>query len=119
MKRVLLAIAFVTLVSSLSFGQHSVTLSWTQSTSTGITGNNVYRSTTSGSGYQQIFASTTPITTYTDNNVTALTTYYYVVTAVCSTCSPSESTNSNQAQAAVPGSPQPNAPTNLTAPTVK
>jgi hypothetical protein len=59
------------------------TLSWTATPDTYATGYQVWRSTTSGSGYVQV-ASVTPRTTtsWTDNNVSPLTTYYYVVRAV-------------------------------------
>lgn len=59
------------------------TLTWTATPDTYATGYQVWRSTTSGSGYVQV-ASVTPrtTTTWTDNNVSPLTTYYYVVRAV-------------------------------------
>jgi len=59
------------------------TLTWTATSDTYATGYQVWRSTTSGSGYVQV-ASVTPrtTTTWTDNTVSPLTTYYYVVRAV-------------------------------------
>ena len=59
------------------------TLTWTATADTYATGYQVWRSTTSGSGYVQV-ASVTPrtTTTWTDNTVSPLTTYYYVVRAV-------------------------------------
>jgi hypothetical protein len=59
------------------------TLTWTATPDTYATGYQVWRSTTSGSGYTQV-ASVTPrtTTTWTDTTVAALTTYYYVVRAV-------------------------------------
>ena len=59
------------------------TLSWTATPDTYATGYQVWRSTTSGSGYVQV-ASVTPrtTTTWTDTTVAPLTTYYYVVRAV-------------------------------------
>ena len=59
------------------------TLTWTATPDTYATGYQVWRSTTSGSGYTQV-ASVTPrtTTTWTDNTVSALTTYYYVVRAI-------------------------------------
>jgi hypothetical protein len=59
------------------------TLTWTATPDTYATGYQVWRSTTSGSGYAQV-ASVTPrtTTTWTDTTVAPLTTYYYVVRAV-------------------------------------
>ena len=78
---------------------HTVALSWTASTST-VSGYNVYRSTTSGSGYTKVNSSLVPGETYTDSTVSSGTTYYYVTTAVDS--SGDESAYSNQASAVIP-----------------
>jgi len=78
---------------------HSVALTWNASTSA-VSGYNVYRSTTSDSGYVKINSSLVSGLAYTDSNVTSGTTYYYVTTAVDS--SGSESAYSNQASAAIP-----------------
>ncbi len=59
----------------------SVSLVWPAST--GATSYNVYRSTTSGTGYTTISTANTVITpSYNDNTATIGSTYYYVVTAV-------------------------------------
>jgi hypothetical protein len=79
--------------------QHSVTLSWGASTST-VSGYNVYRSTTNGSGYNKISSGLVGALTYADTTVQGGTTYYYVVTAVDG--SGNESTDSNQATAVIP-----------------
>lgn len=79
--------------------QHTVSLSWTASTSP-VAGYNVYRSTTSGSGYVKINSSLVGGLTYTDSNVSSGTTYYYVTTAVDS--NGVESVFSNQATAVIP-----------------
>ncbi|HWO37766.1 MAG TPA: choice-of-anchor D domain-containing protein [Candidatus Acidoferrum sp.] len=78
---------------------HSVSLSWTASTST-VTGYNVYRSLTSGTGYVKLNGSLVSVVDYTDSTVANTTTYYYVTTAVDG--SGSESINSNEAVAAIP-----------------
>ena len=61
---------------------HSVTVNWAASTSTNISGYNVYRSTISGSNYGKINSTLVSALTYVDSTVQAGTTYYYVVTAV-------------------------------------
>jgi hypothetical protein len=79
---------------------HSVSLSWTASSSGNIAGYNVFRSTTSGGSYTQINSSLVTTIPYVDTNVTAGQTYYYVTTAVDT--SNNQSVYSNQAQATVP-----------------
>lgn len=64
--------------------QHSVTLSWTASTST-VIGYNVYRGTQSGGPYAILNNTPDPSTSYTDSLVQAGQTYYFVVTAVDAT----------------------------------
>jgi titin len=88
-------------------GNAQVSLAW--SASTGATGYNVKRATTSGGTYTTIVTGVTA-TSYTDTGVTNGTTYYYVVAAVNAS---GESPNSAQASA-TPGVTPP-APTNLTA----
>lgn len=79
---------------------HSVSLTWTASTSPSIAGYNIYRSTTNGGPYTQLNSSLVNTTSYTDTNVTAGQTYYYVTTAIDT--SNNQSAYSNQAQATVP-----------------
>jgi len=79
---------------------HSVSLSWTASTSSGVTGYYVYRSTTSGGAYSRLNSSPTSATKYTDATVAAGETYYYELTAV--TSSGIESAHSGQVTAIVP-----------------
>jgi chitinase len=78
---------------------HAVNLSWSASTSS-VSGYNVYRSTTSGSGYTKLNSSLVTGTTYTDSNVQSGTTYFYVTTSVDS--GGDESAHSNQASATIP-----------------
>jgi len=59
---------------------HSVTLSWTPSTSQ-VAGYNIYRSTVSGGPYTKLNAAIDPNPSYTDAGLTAGT-YFYVVTSV-------------------------------------
>jgi hypothetical protein len=79
---------------------HTVALAWTASTTTTVTGYNVYRSIVSGSGYVKINSSLVSVLTYTDTSVQNGATYYYVTTAVDSTGT--ESGFSNQATAVIP-----------------
>ncbi len=79
--------------------QHSVQLSWTSSTST-VTGYNVYRTTTSGSGYVRVNGSLVGPDDFVDTTVQSGTTYYYVTTAV--DASGEESSYSNEATAIIP-----------------
>lgn len=79
---------------------HSVELHWDASAGSGVIGYNVYRGIVSGGPYSKINSAVAPSTTYTDNNVTAGQTYYYVTTAV--SANGSESGYSNQVQAVIP-----------------
>ena len=59
---------------------YSVLLDWTASPSEAVTGYNVYRSITNGSGYAKINPSSVGGTSYTDSTVVDGQIYYYVVT---------------------------------------
>jgi opacity protein-like surface antigen len=80
--------------------QHSAALSWTASTTGGVAGYNVYRSTVSGGPYTRINTTLQALTNYDDLTVQAGQTYYYVVTAVNG--SGVESVDSNQVTATIP-----------------
>jgi hypothetical protein len=80
--------------------QHQVQLSWGTSSSSGVTGYNVYRGTVSGGPYGKINSALVVGTTYTDSSVQAGKTYFYVTTALHG--SGTESAYSNQVQAVVP-----------------
>jgi hypothetical protein len=90
------ASAIVTVTAPVA---HSVTLTWTASTSS-VAGYNVYRAAQSGGPYTMINTALQPGTSYADLSVQAGNTYYYVVTAADS--SGTESVNSNEVTAAVP-----------------
>jgi hypothetical protein len=98
---------------------HSVSLSWTASTSTGVTGYNIYRGTTVG-GESATAVNTSLITgtAYADATVIASTTYYYTAKSYCPTCSTNLSLSSNEVNAVIPADPQPAPPTGLTVGTV-
>ena len=96
MKKVLLLVITILLLSftALAQGTHSNTLTWTNPAV--ATGNKVYRGTTQGGPYTVIFTSATPILTYVDANLGPQVTFYYVVTDTCSTCNVTESSFSNE-----------------------
>jgi len=61
---------------------HSVALTWMASTSTTVTGYNVYRSTVNGGPYTLVNTALIPGLSYTDSTVQDGLVYYYVATAV-------------------------------------
>jgi len=63
-------------------GDGTVSLDWDDNIESDLAGYNIYRSTTSGSGYSKLNSSLLSSSNYTDNDVTNGATYYYVVTAV-------------------------------------
>ena len=67
---------------SASGGNGTVTLNWNDNSESDLDGYNIYRSTTSGSGYAKVNGSLLTSSAYIDNTVTNGTTYYYVVTAL-------------------------------------
>src|SRR5215471_1634716 len=80
--------------------QHIVDLSWNASTSTAVTGYNVYRASSPTGSYTRINSGLNASTNFSDSTVQSGGTYYYATTAVDS--SGAESTYSNQAQVAIP-----------------
>jgi fibronectin type 3 domain-containing protein len=87
-----------TCTTATTTAQHSVKLNWQASTSTGVTGYKVYRSTISG-GYYGLLTSLAALT-FTDTAVQSGATYYYVVAAVNS--AGLQSAYSNQVKAVIP-----------------
>ena len=79
---------------------HSVTLSWTASTSPNVTGHNIYRATAAGGPYTKVNSYLVVGTSFTDSTVLAGQSYRYVATAVDNTNA--ESSYSNEALATVP-----------------
>jgi len=78
--------------------QHSATLTWSPEST--VVGYNVYRGSVSGGPYTMINTSLNAPTNYTDFNVQAGQSYFYVVTSVDS--SGTESPFSSQVTAAIP-----------------
>jgi hypothetical protein len=79
---------------------HSVSLTWTASTSSNVTGYNVYRGAASSGPFTKLTSSLVAALNYTDNAVQAGQTYYYVATAVDNNSN--ESAYSTPAQAVIP-----------------
>ena len=79
---------------------HVANLQWQASSSSGVLGYYVYRSNSSGGPYTKLVGSAIAGTGYADNNVSAGTQYYYVVTAVNN--AGQESIYSNQVAVKVP-----------------
>ncbi|MBN1766242.1 MAG: hypothetical protein JW860_13360 [Sedimentisphaerales bacterium] len=94
-------------------GDGTVWLDWNDNGEGDLNGYNVYRSTTSGSGYSQLNGSLLSSSDYTDNSVTNGTTYYYVITAVDTSDNESGYSNEDSATPAAPTPPA--APTGLAA----
>lgn len=80
--------------------QHIVDLSWNASTSTSVTGYNVYRGGAATGPFSKINPVLNTSMNYSDSTVQSGQTYYYVTTAVDS--AGVESSYSNQTQAVVP-----------------
>jgi len=99
-QRVTNAVLSGTCSTGISVAAHSVSLNWTASTSSNVTGYNVYRGTQTSGPYAKLTSSPVAATAFTDLAVQAGQTYYYVATAVDN--NNNESAYSGQAQAAVP-----------------
>jgi glucuronoarabinoxylan endo-1,4-beta-xylanase len=78
-------------------GPGVVTLDWNDNNESDLAGYNIYRSTTSGSGYTRQNTSLLAGSSFADYNVVGGTPYYYVVTAVDTSLN--ESNNSSQVSA--------------------
>lgn len=92
-------IALLLMCAAVARGQ-SVRLNWTASSSSGVTGYNVYRGTATGGPYTKIGTATG--VSYTDSAVGYNTKYYYVTTAVSSG---GESSHSNEASVTTTSAP--------------
>jgi hypothetical protein len=98
------ALLFFSFFATPALAQHTVALSWTASTTSGVT-YNVYRQQACSGNFAQINTSSVTVTTYVDSAVAPGETYCYQVTALLSGV---ESTASNPAPATIQaGSVQP------------
>jgi hypothetical protein len=93
-------------------GNGQVSLDWADNSEADLAGYNVYRSTTSGSGYARVNGALVTQSAFTSTGLTNGTQYFFVVRAVDT--SGNESGNSNEASATPEGT-QVGAPTGLTA----
>lgn len=98
-------------------GDAQVALSWTAPAKTTYTVSsyNVYRSTTTGTGYAKINSSAVTATTYTDSTVSNGTKYFYVVTAVDSQSNESANSSEVNGTPAAAAVNPPSTPDNVTA----
>jgi chitodextrinase len=81
---------------------HSVTLNWSASSSSGVTGYNVYRRVGTTGSYTKINTAVVTALTFSDSSIALSTTYQYAVSAVDN--AGNESALSNPATAVIPGS---------------
>lgn len=81
----------------------TVSLSWTASISSGVSGYNVYRAGTSAGPFTKVNASLVTATSFTDTTVQSGQTYYYVLTAVDASTNESPF-SASPAQSVVPSS---------------
>jgi hypothetical protein len=81
-------------------GDQSVTLNWDDNTEADLKGYHVYRSLTTGSGFEKVHDGSITESAYNDGSLTNGTTYYYIVKAV--NTSNEESRASNEV-AVIPG----------------
>lgn len=95
-----------------SAGDSSVVLSWTANSESDLAGYNIYRSTSSTTGFSKINSLLVTAKTYSDSGLTNGATYYYKITAIDT--SSNESDFSSIANA-TPSAPAPSNPTGLTA----
>ncbi len=87
---------------SATAGDGTVSLDWNNNGETDLDGYNIYRSTTSGSGYSQLNGTLLATSDYTDNSVSNGTTYYYVVTAVDTSTNESVDSSEDSATPSLP-----------------
>ncbi|MGA9142556.1 MAG: choice-of-anchor D domain-containing protein [Candidatus Acidiferrales bacterium] len=86
--------------TGVQLSTHSVDLSWTSSTSSGVVGYNIYRGTISGGPYSILDSAPVAANAYTDSAVQSGQAYFYVVRAIDGTGT--ESSNSTEVQANIP-----------------
>jgi len=84
-------------------GADIITVDWFNNDEADLAGYNLYRSTTSGSGFSPVNSALLTASNFTDSNIVANTTYYYRVTAVDN--SSNESMNSAQVSVTATGNP--------------
>lgn len=120
---IVICLSSMALSTAVAQSGPTLTLQWTNSTTPDVTGYNLYRSETAGTGYELVNGALIPgdpsgTTEYTDTSVNYNRRYYYVCRAVVNWEDPAgdsgilESINSNEATEYIMP-PAPNAPTGL------
>lgn len=85
--------------ATYSAADKGVSVAWKASTTSNITGYQIYRTKTAGKSYAKVGTTTKSVLQYIDSTVEKNTTYYYIVRTYKDT---SESYNSNEAKVDVP-----------------
>jgi len=99
-------------IAASALSSNSIQISWSASGSGGTPSKyNIYRSTSSSSGYSLISSVNVPATSYTNTGLTTGTTYYYLVSSE----NPVGESDRSSYVSATPTAPVPNAPTGVKA----
>jgi hypothetical protein len=94
------ALAITVSGTGVAAAAHSVSLKWAASSSSGVSGYDVYRSTTSGGPYTKLDSTPVAALDYIDLTVQSGTEYFYVVTSIAS--DGAQSRYSNQISVSIP-----------------
>lgn len=110
MKKFILALAMVFLLACPASADIQATLEWSPNSEPDLAGYNVYRSETTGTGYQFINSVPVGTETFTDVSLEPNKTYYWVVTAFDNEIPENESGYSNEVSFETPDVPPTDGP---------